>query len=46
MSITGRFMTGLAFGLEFAPQRGIYLCLYLGIAEIVFFNEDELEEIE
>ena len=46
MSVTGRLMAGLAFGLEFAPQQGIHLCLYLGIMEIVFFNEDELEEIE
>ena len=46
MSITGRLMAGLAFGLEFLPQKGIYLCLYLGIAEIVFFNEDELEDFE
>jgi len=46
MSITGRLMAGFVVGLEVAPQQGIHLCLYLGIMEVVFFNEDDLEDIE
>jgi len=39
-------MTGFAIGVEFAPHTGIYLCLYLGIMEVVFCNEKEIESIE
>jgi hypothetical protein len=46
MQIAFRLMTGMAIGLEFTPVTGVYLHLYLGIVEVVFFNEDEIEENE
>jgi hypothetical protein len=44
MSVAIRFMAGLAFGFEINSGPGVYLCIYLGIAEIAFFNEDKLED--
>ena len=44
MSTAVRFMTGFAVGIEFAPAPGMYFCLYLGIAEVAFYNEEELED--
>ena len=44
MSIAIRFMTGFALGVEFAPAPGMYFSLYLGIAEIAFYNEEGLED--
>jgi hypothetical protein len=46
MYVAIRFMTGFAVGLEFAPQKGMYLSLYLGIIEVVFYSEEDLEDIE
>lgn len=43
MSIAIRFMAGLALGFEVNPAPGIYVSLYLGIAEIAFYNEEEIE---
>lgn len=44
MSLAFRWMGGLAFGFEINAGPGVYLCIYLGIAEIAFFNEDKLED--
>ena len=44
MSIALRLMTGFAVGFELAPAPGMYFSLYLGIAEIAFYNEEELED--
>ncbi len=43
MSIAIRLMAGLALGFEVNPAPGIYVSLYLGIAEIAFYNEEEIE---
>ena len=43
MSIAIRFMAGLALGFEVNAAPGIYVSLYLGIAEIAFYNEEEIE---
>jgi hypothetical protein len=37
-------MAGFALGLEIAPAPGIYVSLYLGIAEVAFYNEEGLED--
>jgi hypothetical protein len=39
-----RLMGGLAFGFELNAGPGMYLCVYLGIVEVAFFNEDKLED--
>lgn len=44
MDIAIRFMTGFALGLEFNAAPGVYFCLYLGIAEVAIFNEEEMED--
>jgi len=44
MSVAIRFMGGLAFGFEIISGPGLYLCVYLGIVEVAFFNEDKLED--
>lgn len=44
MSIAVRFMTGFALGLEINPGPGVHVSLYLGIAEVAFYNEEELED--
>jgi len=44
MSIAVRFMTGVALGFEINPGPGVYISVYLGIAEIAFYNEEELED--
>jgi hypothetical protein len=43
MSIALRLMAGFALGFEIAPAPGIYVSLYLGIAEVAFYNEEEME---
>ena len=43
MSIAIRLMAGLALGFEVNPAPGIYVSLYLGIAEIAIYNEEEIE---
>jgi hypothetical protein len=43
MEIAVRLMTGFALGLEFNAAPGVYFCLYLGIAEIAFYNEEEMD---
>ena len=44
MSIALRWMAGLVVGFEIAPAPGMYLSLYLGIIEVVFYNEEGLED--
>ena len=44
MSTGFRLMGGLAFGFELNAGPGLYLCIYLGIVEIAFFDEDKLED--
>lgn len=44
MSIAIRFMTGFAVGIEINAAEGVYVSLYLGIAEIAFYNEEEMED--
>jgi hypothetical protein len=44
MSLAARFITGVALGIEFNAAPGVYVVIYLGIAEIVFYNEEELED--
>ena len=44
MSIAIRLMAGFALGFEINPAPGIYVSLYLGIAEIAFYNEEEMED--
>ena len=44
MSIAARFMAGLAFGFEVDTGPGVYLCIYLGVVEIAFYDEDKLED--
>lgn len=44
MSIAIRFITGVCVGLEFAAAPGVYVSLYLGIIEIAFYNEEEVED--
>jgi hypothetical protein len=44
MSIALRFMAGFALGFEVNASPGVYLCIYLGIAEIAVFNEEEMED--
>lgn len=39
-------MTGFCVGFELTPDDGIYLSLYLGFAEVVFFKEDYNDENE
>jgi hypothetical protein len=39
-------MAGFVVGFELSPENGIYLALYLGIAEVIFFNPEELEHDE
>jgi hypothetical protein len=39
-------MTGFAVGFELTPGPGVYLSLYLGFAEVAFYNEEELEDDE
>ena len=43
MSIAIRLMTGAALGFEINAAPGVYLCIYLGIAEIAFYNEEEMK---
>lgn len=43
MSIAIRLMAGFTLGFELSPQEGVYLSLYLGIAEVVFYNEEEVD---
>lgn len=38
-----RFITGVVFGLEFNPAPGVYVCLYLGIGEVVFYDEKKAD---
>jgi hypothetical protein len=40
MSVGIRLMAGFCLGFELSPGDGVYLSLYLGIAEVIFFNED------
>ncbi|CAB4139157.1 hypothetical protein UFOVP337_20 [uncultured Caudovirales phage] len=44
MSIAIRLMAGFALGFEVNAAPGIYLCVYFGIAEIAFYNEEEMED--
>jgi hypothetical protein len=44
MSIACRFITGFSLGLEVNAAPGVYLNLYLGIVEVVFYNEEGLED--
>jgi hypothetical protein len=44
MDIAIRWMTGFAVGLEINAVPGVYFCLYLGIAEIAFYNEEEMND--
>jgi len=44
MLIAIRFTTGFIVGFEFAPVDGVYFCMYLGICEIAFYNEEALDE--
>ena len=44
MSIAIRFVTGFILGFEFSPAPGVYLCVYGGIFEMAFYNEDKLED--
>ena len=44
MHIAIRFMTGFALGFEIAPTKGVYIGLYLGILEVVFYNDSVIEE--
>ena len=41
MSIAIRLMAGFALGFEINPA---YVSIYFGIAEIAFYNEEELED--
>lgn len=44
MSIAIRLITGFVLGFEINTAPGVYVCIYLGIAEIAFYNEKELED--
>lgn len=44
MSVAIRPLTGVALGFEFAPISGVYFTVYLGIVEVAFYNEEELED--
>lgn len=44
MSVAIRLMAGFAVGFELTPAPGIYLSLYLGIAEVAFYNEEEMKD--
>ena len=43
MSLAIRLMAGFALGFEINAAPGVYLCIYLGIAEIAFYNEEEMK---
>jgi len=40
MHIIFRFIRGGVVGFELTPAEGIYLVLYLGVAEVGFVNRD------
>lgn len=44
MSIAIRLLAGFTIGFEVTPAQGVYFTLYLGIAEVAFYNEEELED--
>ena len=44
MSVAVRLITGFALGFDLWADKGIYVHLYLGFIEMVFYNEDELED--
>jgi hypothetical protein len=46
MTIIMRFMTGFAVGFEVNVVSGVYLTIYLGIAEIAFVNYEKMENDE
>lgn len=37
-------MAGFSVGFELSPGDGVYLSLYLGIAEVIFFNDEEYND--
>lgn len=39
-----RFISGFTVGFEILPIEGVYFQLQLGIVELVFFNENIIEE--
>ena len=43
MTLLVRFITGAAVGFELTPSDGVYLVVYLGIIEIAFCNEKEMD---
>jgi len=44
LSIAFRLMAGFTLGFEVSPAPGVYFTVYLGIAEVAFYNEEELED--
>jgi len=44
MSIAIRFTTGFILGFEFTPIEGVHFCLYLGICEIAFYDEEIVDD--
>jgi hypothetical protein len=44
LSIAIRFSAGFIVGFEINSAPGAYLNLYLGIMEVVFYDEDKLED--
>lgn len=46
MCIMFRFIKGAAVGFELTPAEGVYLHLYLGIAEVIFVDKQFYEEFE
>jgi hypothetical protein len=44
MTMAARFLAGIAFGFEINAAPGVYLSIYLSIIEIVFYDEDKLED--
>lgn len=39
-----RFIAGFVLGFEINPAPGVYVCLYLGIIELAFYDEDKVED--
>jgi hypothetical protein len=46
MHIMFRFIRGAALGFELTPAAGVYLHLYLGIAEMMFVDREFYNSFE
>jgi len=44
LTIAFRFITGIIFGVEFNPAPGVYVCLYLGIVELAYYDETKVDD--